>query len=336
MRYPMRVPLFLFLLTAIEVYGQAPTITGVTPSSAIVGTSVTISGSHFGESQGSSTVTFNGVAAKPTGWTATSIVVPVPAGAKDGNIVVTTAAGNASVPFTVQAYDQRAFEVLTGVGAVLAGVESTSYKVDTQNNALSQANVGRKKIEILLGGGFILPWHRTGRWIEDSFCTEAADKAHRTEARQKPECRTGGDIDYKNYRPWEAFLSIRFAPASDQTINGFVIGGGYRITKYFSLLGGYSVTPVDEPSHGFRVAASQVTAANPTTFPYNHYNASDLLNNKPGAFDGFPLFLYNANGVTTTKIFPTSPTVTHYRSGIYFGVGIPLNLTALFKPSGGK
>src|SRR3954467_6685408 len=55
-------------------------------------------------------------------------------------------------------YDKKAFEVLTGVGAVLAGVQSTSYKIDTNSSALSQTNVGRKTVEILLGGGFIMPW----------------------------------------------------------------------------------------------------------------------------------------------------------------------------------
>ncbi len=249
-------------------------------------------------------------------------------------------------------YNKKQFEVLTGVGAVVSGLESTSYKVDTTNNALSQTNVGRKTVEILLGGGFILPWHQGGKWIEKSFCppSTSADKAKKPGDKAKPPqdnadqaqdqnkavCAEGGDPDYKDYRPWETFLSIRFSPATDQTINGFVIGGGYRITKYFSLLLGYSVTPVDEPTSGFRAAASQAVAANPTISPYNRYNAANLLNNKPGAFDGFPLFLYNASGVTTTKLFPTSPLVTHYHSGIYFGVGIPLNLTALFKPSGGK
>src|SRR5439155_3618810 len=326
MRPSLCVSLLLFLVTAVEAYGQAPTITSVSPYSAIAGTSVTINGNNFGTTQGSSTVTFNGVAGTPAAWTVSSISVPVPSGAKSGNIVVTVpSGGSASVPFTVTAYDEKAFEVLTGVGAVLAGVESTSYKVDTPNNALSQTNIGRKTIEILLGGGFILPWHWKGHWIENSFCG----------APTTPDtlCRPGGDPDYKNYRPWEAFLSIRFAPASDQTINGFVVGGGYRITKYFSLLAGYSVTPVDEPTHGFRMAAADTVAANPNIFPYNNFNASDLLRNKPGAFDGFPLFLYNASGVTTTKIFPTSPIVTHYRSGVYFGVGIPLNLTSLLKPS---
>jgi hypothetical protein len=230
-------------------------------------------------------------------------------------------------------YDKKAFEVLTGVGAVLAGVQSTSYKIDTNSSALSQTNVGRKTVEILLGGGFIMPWHKGGGWIEKSYCRTPPKERGDADSGS---CRKGGDAAYKNYRPWETFLSIRFAPATEQAINGFVVGGGYRITKYFSLLVGYSVTPVDEPSPGFRVAASQVVAANPNIFPYNQYNAASLLSAKPGAFDGFPLFLYDANGVTTTKIFQTSPIVTHYRSGIYFGVGIPLNFTALFKPSGAQ
>lgn len=131
-------------------------------------------------------------------------------------------------------------------------------------------------------------------------------------------------------------LSIRFAPGSDQTFTGFVVGGGFRIHKYFSLLAGYSLTPIDEPTAGLRRAAAQVVTANPNIFPYNHYNATDLANNKPGAFDGFPLFLYNASGVTTTKIIPTSPTVTHSQGGIFFGVGIPVNFGALLKPSSGK
>ncbi len=38
-------------------------------------------------------------------------------------------------------------------------------------------NVGRKTIEILLGGGFILPWHKGGGWIERSFCGEEEAEA---------------------------------------------------------------------------------------------------------------------------------------------------------------
>jgi hypothetical protein len=69
-----------------------------------VGTSVTIAGINFGATQGTSTVTFNGAAATPTSWSATSIVALVPSAATSGNVVVTVG-GVASngVGFTVTA-----------------------------------------------------------------------------------------------------------------------------------------------------------------------------------------------------------------------------------------
>src|SRR5438477_12557964 len=79
-----------------------PSITSLNPTSGVLGTSVTITGANFGASQGTSTVTFNGIGATPTSWSATSIVAPVPAGATTGNVVVTVG-GVASngVSFTV-------------------------------------------------------------------------------------------------------------------------------------------------------------------------------------------------------------------------------------------
>ncbi|MBI4490136.1 MAG: IPT/TIG domain-containing protein [Deltaproteobacteria bacterium] len=79
-----------------------PVINNLSPTSGPVGTSVTISGSNFGSTQGSSTVTFNGTSATPTSWSATSIVVPVPTGATTGPVVVNVG-GVASngVTFTV-------------------------------------------------------------------------------------------------------------------------------------------------------------------------------------------------------------------------------------------
>ena len=257
-----------------------------------------------------------------------------------------TAGGDAKFSVAAPEFDPSHFEVLTGVGAVLAGKEATSYT--TRNDAISSTNVGRKTPEILLGGGFILPWHKGGRWIENSYCGKSVpvvvDKQKTGQTKKvtvqapvdtpkdvSPDCQIGGA--YKNYRPYEAFVSIRFSPASDQSINGFVLGGGYRITKYLSLLAGYSVTPVQEVSRGFRIAAAKIVTDNPSLAPYNRYNPTSLLNDYPAAFDGFPLFVYNASGVTTTKLFPNDPTVSHYRSGIFFGVGFPLNLTSLFKPA---
>ena len=79
-----------------------PSITSLSPNFGPVGASVTITGSYFGATQGTSTVTFNGVQATPTSWSDTSIAVPVPRGATTGNVVVTESGlASNSVNFTV-------------------------------------------------------------------------------------------------------------------------------------------------------------------------------------------------------------------------------------------
>lgn len=81
---------------------SGPTITNLNPAFGPVGASVTIIGTNFGASQGTSTVTFNGTATTPASWSATSIVAPVPTGATTGNVVVTVGGvASNSVPFTV-------------------------------------------------------------------------------------------------------------------------------------------------------------------------------------------------------------------------------------------
>src|SRR5260370_41070717 len=68
----------------------APATLTLTPVSGFIGTSVTISGSNFGATQGTSTVTFNGVSAGTvTSWSDTQIVVVVPGGATTGPVVIT-------------------------------------------------------------------------------------------------------------------------------------------------------------------------------------------------------------------------------------------------------
>ncbi|MGB9072185.1 MAG: Ig-like domain repeat protein [Terriglobales bacterium] len=83
--------------------GTAPTITNLSPPSGPVGTPVTITGTNFGTTKGTSTVTFNGTTATTiTSWSAISIATAVPAGATTGNVVVTVGgvASNGSL-FTV-------------------------------------------------------------------------------------------------------------------------------------------------------------------------------------------------------------------------------------------
>ena len=79
-----------------------PHISSLTPSSGAVGASITIAGTTFGSSQGSSTVKFNGTTASITSWSSTSIVATVPTGATTGNVVVTVSSqASNGVSFTV-------------------------------------------------------------------------------------------------------------------------------------------------------------------------------------------------------------------------------------------
>ena len=89
---------------SFTVTAPAPSITSLSPTAGVVGTSVIIAGVNFRSTQGTSTVKFNGTTAPPTSWSATSIVVPVPSGATTGNVAVTVG-GVASngVTFTVTA-----------------------------------------------------------------------------------------------------------------------------------------------------------------------------------------------------------------------------------------
>ncbi len=68
---------------------EAPNITSLSPTKGPEGTLVTISGTNFGITQGSSIVTFNGVTASIGSWSDTNIVAIVPAGAMTGPVVVT-------------------------------------------------------------------------------------------------------------------------------------------------------------------------------------------------------------------------------------------------------
>jgi hypothetical protein len=118
-----------------------PALTSATPGTGHVGDGVTIVGTDFGATQGTSTVKFNGTTATPTSWTNTSIAVPVPTSATTGNIVVTVANQTSNgIAFTVTVPTRLGVTVtrVTGgtpiggatVQAFLAGVLSGSVATD--------------------------------------------------------------------------------------------------------------------------------------------------------------------------------------------------------------
>jgi RHS repeat-associated protein len=92
------------------VFSTAQTSSGLPPyiqslphgNGGNVGDTVFLDGSYFGTSQGSSTVTFNGVAGSILAWTDTQIETQVPSGATSGPLVVTVnGVASNSVTFVV-------------------------------------------------------------------------------------------------------------------------------------------------------------------------------------------------------------------------------------------
>jgi RHS repeat-associated protein len=84
-----------------KTFDVTPVISSLSPTTGAVGAAVTIAGTSFGPSQGTSTVKFNGTAATGTSWSATSIAVTVPSGATTGNVVVNTGVNSNGSSFTV-------------------------------------------------------------------------------------------------------------------------------------------------------------------------------------------------------------------------------------------
>jgi YD repeat-containing protein len=130
-----------------------PQISAVSPAAGPAGTSVTISGSNFGATQGSSTVTFNGVAATPTSWSAGTIVAPVPAGATTGPVVVTVN-GSASdgQTFTVGTVGGLAGAVTrAGDGAPITGAQVRAMQSGVVKATATTGAGGAYTLSLLAG-----------------------------------------------------------------------------------------------------------------------------------------------------------------------------------------
>jgi YD repeat-containing protein len=79
-----------------------PQLTSLSPAIAPTGTAITIAGANFLSTQGSSTVTFNGVVASVSSWSDTSVTAAVPATASSGHVVVTVSSqASNGLAFTV-------------------------------------------------------------------------------------------------------------------------------------------------------------------------------------------------------------------------------------------
>jgi hypothetical protein len=116
-----------------------PVLNGVTPASAPVGGTVTVTGTGFGVLQNGSQIQFNGLAGDVTSWSDTSVTLTVPSGATSGPILVAEDGVTSNTePFTVtEALSVTA--VSPGVGPVGSSVTitGTGFSASPSNSTVS-------------------------------------------------------------------------------------------------------------------------------------------------------------------------------------------------------
>ena len=144
----------------------APAITAVTPATGSAGQVVTISGSAFGASEGTSMVTFDGLLARVNNWSDTALSVVVPRDVSSGPVVVRVASRPSNaVTFSVPTGTLAGTVTRVSDDAPIAGAA-----------VLAQASTSSSRTTITARDGtFALPlppgtysvqafaaWHQTG------------------------------------------------------------------------------------------------------------------------------------------------------------------------------
>jgi gliding motility-associated-like protein len=117
-----------------------PTITSFTPTSGLVGTTVTVTGTNFSSTPANNTVKFNGTTATVTASTATSITTTVPAGATTGAITVTVAGNTATsatnFTVTVPLPTITSFTPTSGSVNTSVTITGTNFSTTPANNTV--------------------------------------------------------------------------------------------------------------------------------------------------------------------------------------------------------
>jgi hypothetical protein len=201
--------------------------------------------------------------------------------------------------------DTDGVAMLLGVGSRVGGPGVTNYKT-TSANILEATNLGRATPQALVGLGFPI-----------CVLTGGGNGA---ESGPSKFCRNpvGSRLS--------VFVSAQFGTGAESAITGFTIGGGVHISKALHFLAGFSMSPIDEPSPGFRNAAFQYVSSHAGQYP--GINPAALAANKEDAFDGLQYVIPPAAGSSGpgTSIYPGDVLTTHYRGGFFIGVAFPLSL----------
>ena len=121
------------------------TITGISPSSGPAGTQVTVYGSNFGATQGSSTLTFySGTTASIVSWSDTAITATVPSGVFSGSVYTTVGgvSSNTNVNFTIPLPNITGISPASGVVGTQVTVTGSGFLATKGTSTITFNGVG--------------------------------------------------------------------------------------------------------------------------------------------------------------------------------------------------
>jgi hypothetical protein len=212
------------------------------------------------------------------------------------------------------------FSLVLGIGSLILAPGVTDYT--NQSNVLATANLGKATPQLLTGVSFRT---RIPSLFTRFGCPGTQKLGKDTIERPAHTGDCYGEVWQRN--PWNTFVSLKFSPGASNPINGYVLGGSLSLAHYMDFVVGFALTPVSEPSPGFRVVASQFVTAEQKQGLYMNFNPTAMLNNSQNAFDGFP----TTNPSTGALLYPGNPLATHYRGGVVIGVSLPIAFSAFLK-----
>src|SRR3984957_20556152 len=150
------IPVQLGGTATVNASMGAPSITTLSPSSGPVGTVVTITGTSFGPLQVTgSNVTFNGLTAKITTWSNTSIVATVPNTATTGSVIVKVGGvSSAGVTFTVGTATISGTVTAAAGGAAINGASVKALLAGVVIGSATSSSTGAYSITGLAPGSY--------------------------------------------------------------------------------------------------------------------------------------------------------------------------------------
>jgi len=132
-----------FKTTTSSQNTTTPIITSLSPVSGPVATTVTITGTNFGQTQGSSIVSFNGLPATANSWSATAVAATVPSGTTTGNVNITVnGVPSNSIQFSVTQISVAVSPASSTLQVGQSQLFTASLQNDTQNKGVTWSIVG--------------------------------------------------------------------------------------------------------------------------------------------------------------------------------------------------